>query len=158
MKVSKKTIIIVCLVISATLVMIVQYFICSAPSPKTIGYRDAVQLLQKTEQLENETADIWKSKDGKLIFNTIEDIKNVTKSESNGVYIGDDSIQPIKVLTEANYIQVIGENNSIIFEGYGKYDKATGDINIRCKSNNSNLSTYDINGYEWVDFCLLKSA
>lgn len=91
-------------------------------------------------------------------FNATVDIKNVTESESKGVYIGDNSIQQIKVLTDNNHIQVIVEENGIIFEGYGKYDRAKDNINVLCKSNNANLLTYDINGFEWVDFCMLKSV
>lgn len=157
MKLSKKWIVGICLVSLVALVLIGQCVIRSTPSPKIMGYEDAIHLLQQTEQLENETADVWKSKDGKLIFNTTEDMKYVLKSESKGVYIGDNSIQQIKVLTDNNHIQVIGEDNGIIFEGYGKYDTDKNNINVLCKSNKSNLLTYDINGCEWVDFCLLKS-
>lgn len=158
MKLSKKWIVGICLVLLVALVIIGQYVICFAPSPKPIGYEDAIQLLQQTEQLESGPADIWKSKDGKFIFNATVDIKNVKESESKGVYIGDNSIQKIKVLIYTNRIQVIGENNGIIFEGYGKYDRTTGIINVRCEKNYANLLSYDSAGDKWVDFCLLKKG
>lgn len=158
MKLSNKWIIIVCLVLSTALVIIGQYFIRTASSPKAMDYEDAVQLLQQNGLSGNETAYIWKSKDNKLIFSTTERLQTVPKAECHGIYTDGNDAQKITVRIENTFIQVLNEDNQSIFEGYGKYDYTNDSINVFCTKKEADLMTSDKDGSAVADFFLMQNG